>query len=135
MIDLDSGEILEQWSYDCDGPVSGWYQQHQDAQLARAKDKRLTGTDRRVLDFVMAKMCYGNVVRLTQQYAADELGISRPEVSRSMKNLIATGWLRKAPIGGGYSGYIINSDRAWKGKSTSKRRVDASPLKLVVDNV
>lgn len=82
-----------------------------------AKDKDLTGTDRRVLDIYFANLDFENYILISQQVIADDLEIKREQVSRSTKKLIEKGILIQGEKIGRHYCFRLNPFYGWKGKT------------------
>jgi biotin operon repressor len=97
----------------------------QNALVEVSKNRALTGTDRRVLFYMIGVMEYENLVRLTQRQIAEELQSSQQEVSKSIQKLYDEGYLMIDEIYGSAYIYKISEDLVWKGKTENREKVTA----------
>lgn len=89
----------------------------QEGFLRLAKDKDLTGTDRRVLDVYFGNLDFSNFIQISQQAIADYLEMKQEHVSRSTRKLIDKGILVEGTKVGRHNTYRLNPFYGWKGKS------------------
>lgn len=94
----------------------------QEALIEVSKNRGLTGTDRRVLFYMIGKMEYENLVRLTQRDIAEELKTSQQEVSKSISKLQVEGYLWVDHTYGSAYVYKISEDLVWKGKTEKREK-------------
>ncbi len=87
-----------------------------------AKDKDLTGTDRRVLDMYFSELDFENYLQVSQQQIANDLEIKREQVSRSTKKLIEKGILIQGNKVGKFYTFRLNPFYGWKGKTDKEFR-------------
>jgi DNA-binding MarR family transcriptional regulator len=93
--------------------------------IEMAADKRLTATDFRVRDYLFCKVGFANAVHFSQSEAAKYLGIAQPNISASIKKLIALGIIIEGPKKGLFRSYVINPATVYMGKhevGITKRR-------------
>jgi len=64
-----------------------WFVMFQDFLEQLAKDKDFKGQDYRVLNYMLSKLDWENWVQVPQRVIAEDLGIPRPEVAKSLKKL------------------------------------------------
>jgi hypothetical protein len=81
-----------------------------------AKDKDLTGEDRRVLDVYLASMDFENWIHISQQDIADLLEMPKQNVSRSTKRLVEKTILIEGPKVGRSKTFRLNAFYGWKGR-------------------
>ena len=84
--------------------------------LRLARDKDLTGEDRRVLDVYLASLDYENWIHISQQEIADYLEMKKPNVSRATKRLVEKQILIEGPKAGRSKTFRLNAFYGWKGK-------------------
>lgn len=89
----------------------------QEGFLRLAKDKDLTGTDRRVLDVYFGNLDFENFIQISQQAIADYLEMKKQHVSTSTKKLIEKGILIEGKKVGRHNTYRLNPFYGWKGKA------------------
>ncbi|MFW5804361.1 MAG: helix-turn-helix transcriptional regulator [bacterium] len=75
----------------------------------------LTGTDLKVLLFILARLDYDNFVQITQQNIANLLNIKQPKICKAINKLVKMKILNKEKIGTS-NYYMLNAEIAWKGK-------------------
>jgi predicted transcriptional regulator len=89
----------------------------QEGCLRLAKEKDLTGADRRVLDILWGNVDYENYIQIDQQAIANDLEMRKQHVSRSINKLIEKGILIKGTKVGRHNTYRLNPFYGWKGKA------------------
>ena len=95
---------------------NGWIMNSQKALDIIAEDKDLKGNTLRVFIKVCARVDFENWVHLPLKELSEELGIHKPDISQSIKQLVQKGILiRSDKIGRSYA-YRLNPDFGWKGK-------------------
>ena len=94
----------------------GWFMAFQEAFLAMAKDREMTGEVVRVLHYFFGKLDFENYIHLAQSEIAEALGLQKTHVSRAVKILCDKGIILKGPKVGRSITYRLNSDYGWKGK-------------------
>lgn len=94
----------------------------QQALVKVSKNRALTGTDRRVLFYLIGVMEYENLVPLTQRQIAEELETSQQEVSKSIQKLYDEGYLWVEKTYGSAYIYRISEDLVWKGKTENREK-------------
>jgi len=99
--------------------------------LAMCKDKRLTGTDLRVRDYMFCKVGMDNCVHVNQSEAAEYLGIARPHVCESIKKLIELEIVLEGPSEGKFRSYQINPLIAHRGSLKKGVKEKKAALKTV----
>lgn len=72
-----------------------WMILFQDYLEKLAKDVDLGGVDYRVLMYLIHLMEYENLVNVTQQYVADQLNLTQPQVNLSIRKLTNKNYLKK----------------------------------------
>lgn len=81
----------------------------------QAVDGKLTLTDYRVRDYMLCMCGIGNFVHFNQSAASRELGIAQPNISASIKRLVAMGIVLEGPKAGKFRTYQINPALAFSG--------------------
>jgi predicted transcriptional regulator len=102
--------------------MQGWFMGMQQAFIAMAKDKELTGEIRRVLDYMMGVMDFENFVGIEQKQVAEELDMQASNVSRAIKKLLEKGIVTLGPRFGKIKTYKMNWHYAWKGKAINRQK-------------
>lgn len=139
--DKETGEVLQDGVAVYVGAKikwrENWFMGIQEAFIALAKDKEITGRPRRVLDYLFGKLGFENYICITQQEVSEELGIAKTHISASIKILMDKGIILKGPKLGRTTAYRLNSEYGWRGKvkNLSKdrqgERRDPGHLKLI----
>ncbi len=125
MVDEKSGEVLDfagregMFVYVQARPKwrEGWFMAIQEAFIALAKDKALSGRPMRVLTYMMGKLNWENYIAVTQAEIADELGLHKQDVNGAISLLVERGILQRGPKLGRSWSYRLNSAYGWKGKT------------------
>ncbi len=81
-----------------------------------ACDKDFTANPLRVFLGILAHIEYEGVFDISLQQLANELGISRPEVSRAVKKFVEKGYLKKESKPGMSSKYYLDPSFAFKNR-------------------
>lgn len=105
--------------------MQGWFMGIQQAFIAMAKDKELTGETRRVLDYMMGVMDFDNFVGIEQKQIAEELDMQTSHVSRAIKKILEKGIVTLGPRFGKVKTYKMNWNYAWKGKAINRQKLIA----------
>ncbi len=108
----------------------GWFMAIQEAFIALAKDKSLSGRPKDVLLYMMGRLDWDNYITLSQVEIAGELGIYRQQVHEAIKLLVERGIIQEGPKDGRSHSYRLNSTYGWKGKTINlreRRKVEALP--------
>ena len=110
--------------------ISGgdWMATFQDSMMWLAK-QNMTGEQLRVLLAMGSKMDYNNYIRISQTDLAEELGIKRPNVARSIKKLLELDIIAEGPRAGLCKTYILNPSIGIKGKQRQRKVVDYAEKK------
>jgi biotin operon repressor len=83
---------------------------------------RLNGETLRVLLYMMKYMEFENYIKITQQQLADELGMRRQHISRSIKKLCEKNIIEKVKKGRD-NYYRLNPEIAWRGSVTELEKI------------
>ena len=94
-IDSETGEVVDGFvAYVVpkrkNGFQRGWMAMAQDAMMMLAQSN-LTGNDMKVMWAMLARLDYENLIQVSQAEVAQELGMNRHNVNRSIKKLIELG--------------------------------------------
>ena len=134
-IDLDTGEVLEEgvavWVGRKVRVTERWFMAFQDALIELSKDRDLTGENWRVLVHLFGRLDFENFIQIKQSEIADELGMAKTHVSRSIKALVDKQIIFRGPKIGRSSSFRLNPHFGWKGKVSSLREAQRSHLELV----
>jgi predicted transcriptional regulator len=87
---------------------------------ALAMDRDLKGEDWRVLAILIKRLEYENWLVITQQEIADQLGMQRQNVTRSLKKLTDKAIIVKGKKQGTINSYRLNAFYGWRGKITKE---------------
>ena len=77
--------------------------------------------DYRVLSALKARIDFENYLAISHTEIAEELGMKRPNVSRSIKHLLDLGIINKGPKVGRSLTYIFNPEMGYRGKAKNQR--------------
>ena len=85
----------------------------------------LTGQDYRVFSALMQRMDFGNWIRVSQETMAEELGLKRPAVTRSINRLLKYNVIqrKREEVDKRRWMYRLNPQIGWKGKANQWMRV------------
>lgn len=125
-VDLDTGEILEYSLIAMprkipNGFAGGWVAMALNAlDMLAASDLR--GDDLRVLLALLGRLDFENLIQLEQVAIAERLGMKKPNVSRSIKRLIALGCLLEGPKIGRSRTYRLNPAYGWRGSGANHHK-------------
>ena len=118
-IDLDTGEILDGIPVYFNAKVKwkeGFFMGIQEGFMALAKDKDITGTTWRVLNYMLGKLGFENYIVIQQKEICKELQLYKPDVSKAIAILVRKGIILLGPKLGRTQTYRLDSDFGWKGK-------------------
>ena len=128
---MKSGEVLGKDAFSRDftlvaipkrEKVDGWLMIFQDSLIQLAKDKEITLTPRRVLDYLIGLADYDNKIVVSQSFLAEELNLYRPDVSHAISLLLKKGYLEKGPKSGRSFTYRLIPELGYKGRAKSWKR-------------
>ena len=91
----------------------------QDAFIKLAADRTIKGEQLRVLLYLIGKLDFENWVHVPQAEIADVLGMTAPQVSRSIAALTAKGLLTRGPKLGRVGTLRLSLNVGWKGRVRS----------------
>ena len=126
-VDADTGEVFDGavlgmfFPKRQNGFGTGWVAMAQNAMMELARSN-LGAQDMRVLLAVLAKLDFENFLLLTIADLAKEIGMQRPNVSDSIKNLEALGVLTRGPKAGRSSTFRLNPSFGWKGSASNHQK-------------
>ena len=122
-VDVETGELLEAgvMVYMPQRPkiAEGWVMSFQDAFIKLAADRTIKGEQLRVLLYLIGKLDFENWVHVPQAEIADVLGMTAPQVSRSIAALTAKGLLTRGPKLGRVGTLRLSLNVGWKGRVRS----------------
>ena len=117
-IDSETGEVVDGFvAYVVpkrkNGFQRGWMAMAQDAMMMLAQSN-LTGNDMKVMWAMLARLDYENLIQVSQAEVAQELGMNRHNVNRSIKKLIELGVVLEGVRIGISRSYRLNPNFGWK---------------------
>lgn len=118
-IDSRTGEVLEGIPVYIQPKVKwreGFFMGIQEAFIALAQDKDISGRPRRVLDYLFGKLGFENYICIQQKEIVEALDLHKQDVSDSIKLLLNKGIILPGPKLGRSKSYRLNSSYGWKGK-------------------
>ena len=133
-VDADTGEVLTGcMMYIPHRPrhTEKFFMAFQDGLLEIAKDGDLTGADMRVLLFLFGKLDFENFLHVSQKEIGEFVGMKNPNVSRSMKKLVAKGIVLDGPKVGRVHTYRLSADLGWRGRVTSLNDYRRQQLRVI----
>lgn len=89
----------------------------------------LTGEQHDVFLALLSQLDFENYIRINQEDIAKELGISRPQVSRSIKKLLEEDIICEGHRAGLCKTYILNPNVGIKGKQKKNKMIDYAEKK------
>jgi len=93
----------------------GWFMGFQEAFIALAEDKELTGETYKVFMYMLGHLGFENYIALPQTEIAEGLKMHKEHVSRSIKTLLSKQILVEGPKLGRTKTYRLNSAYGWRG--------------------
>jgi biotin operon repressor len=96
-----------------------WMMLFQNGFKKLAKNRSLSGSDLRILFFMIFLSDFENLVITSQQNIAKELDLTQPAVARSIKKLVDSRCLRRIEKNGKHF-YGLNDGLVWKGKPENR---------------
>ena len=97
-------------------------------ELAKAG---LTGTQLRVLLFLMARLDWENFIAIGQKPIIEALRLKQPEVSKALKALKAAGILVEGPKVGALQTMRLNPHYGWKGRVSNLEKARRERLQVI----
>ena len=99
----------------------GWIAMDQE-MLAKIAKEIKSLEEMRVLNFILSRVAFNNIIRATQAEVAKELEMHRQHVCRAFKQLQEAGIISEAYKQGSSKFYRLNPTYAWKGKASEHVR-------------
>lgn len=135
--DTETGEVVEGIPVWVGGKAkihSGWCMTFQNAFEELAKDKDLKAEHWRVFSYLISQLDFENFIQVPQKQIADELGMTKGNVSRTIKSLADKKIIIRGPKVGHSSCFRLNPHYGWKGKVKGLRDAQKNHLTLVPDD-
>ena len=134
-IDQQTGEVVEGFvAYVVpkrkNGFQKGWMAMAQEAMMMLAQSN-LTGNDMKVMWAMLARLDYENLIQVNQAEVAEQVGMNRHHVNRSIKKLIKLGVVLEGVKIGISRSYRLNPNFGWKGSAKGHREALHEHLKIV----
>ena len=134
-IDQQTGEVVEGFvAYVVpkrkNGFQKGWMAMAQEAMMMLAQSN-LTGNDMKVMWAMLARLDYENLIQVNQAEVAEQVGMNRHNVNRSIKKLIELGVVLEGVRIGISRSYRLNPNFGWKGSAKGHREALHEHLKVV----
>ena len=134
-IDHQTGEVVEGFvAYVVpkrkNGFQKGWMAMAQEAMMMLAQSN-LTGNDMKVMWAMLARLDYENLIQVNQAEVAEQVGMNRHNVNRSIKKLIELGVVLEGVKIGISRSYRLNPNFGWKGSAKGHREALQEHLKVV----
>ena len=134
-IDHQTGEVVEGFvAYVVpkrkNGFQKGWMAMAQEAMMMLAQSN-LTGNDMKVMWAMLARLDYENLIQVNQAEVAEQVGMNRHHVNRSIKKLIELGVVLEGVKIGISRSYRLNPNFGWKGSAKGHREALHEHLKVV----
>ncbi len=134
-IDQQTGEVIEGFvAYVVpkrkNGFQKGWMAMAQEAMMMLAQSN-LTGNDMKVMWAMLARLDYENLIQVNQAEVAEQVGMNRHNVNRSIKKLIELGVVLEGVKIGISRSYRLNPNFGWKGSAKGHREALHEHLKII----
>ena len=134
-IDQQTGEVVEGFvAYVVpkrkNGFQKGWMAMAQEAMMMLAQSN-LTGNDMKVMWAMLARLDYENLIQVNQSEVAEQVGMNRHHVNRSIKKLIELGVVLEGVKIGISRSYRLNPNFGWKGSAKGHREALHEHLKVI----
>ena len=107
----------------------GW-QWLKEAMMMLAQSN-LTGNDMKVMWAMLARLDYENLIQVNQAEVAEQVGMNRHHVNRSIKKLIELGVVLEGVKIGISRSYRLNPNFGWKGSAKGHREALHEHLKII----
>ena len=133
-IDHQTGEVVEGFvayvvpKRKTDFRKDGWQWLRNQMMLAQSN---LTGNDMKVMWAMLARLDYENLIQVNQAEVAEQVGMNRHNVNRSIKKLIELGVVLEGVKIGVSRSYRLNPNFGWKGSAKGHREALHEHLKIV----
>lgn len=136
--DAETGEVIEH-GYTAvlmpkrrNGFGERWMAMGQDAASTMAEQGKEIGLDGfRVFMHLVSSLDFENLIQVSQAEIANRLAMKRPNVTRAIKRLIATGALLEGPRIGVHRSYRLNPSYGWKGSAKNHQSALQERMKAV----
>ena len=130
LTDLETGEVFlglavaQKKKYPREIQQDGFYTMFSFGSERIAQIEGLSKTDYRVLHQLLSHLEFENWINVSQATIAEELRIKKPNISRSIKNLISKGIIekRKDPQDKRRIKYRLNPEYGWRGDADQWKR-------------
>lgn len=139
-VDDDTGEVLGSFVAVVqpkrkNGFAGGWFAMAQDA-LKLLRTAGLGARDYDVLFALLERLDFENLIQVSQSDLADDCGMHRQHVNRSIKRLLELGCLLEGPKIGRSRSFRLNPRFGWRGSAKGHQqalrdRMRASGLSVV----
>ena len=134
-IDRQTGEVVEGFvAYVVpkrkNGFGQGWLAMAQNGAEILAQSN-LSGNDFKVLMKLLSVLDYENLIQVSQADVAEQVGMNRHHVNRSIKKLIELGVVLEGVKIGISRSYRLNPNFGWKGSAKGHREALHEHLKVV----
>lgn len=93
----------------------GWFMGFQEAFIALAEDKDLTGETYKVFMYMLGHLGFENYIAIPQVQIAKDIGMHKEHVSRAIKVLLTKRIIVEGPKLGRTKTYRLNSEYGWRG--------------------
>ena len=118
-IDHQTGEVVE--GFVAYVVQKGWMAMAQEAMMMLAQSN-LTGNDMKVMWAMLARLDYENLIQVNQAEVAEQVGMNRHHVNRSIKKLIELGVVLEGVKIGISRSYRLNPNFAGKAQPKATGR-------------
>jgi hypothetical protein len=108
-----------------------WVMTNQDALTSIASDPELSGETLRVFLYLNGRLDFENLIQVPQTEIANDLGMQKQNVYRSLKQLEAKKIILRGPKVGHSSTFRLNPHFGWKGKVHHLRRAQEGHLRSI----
>ena len=105
-----------------------------DEALSLATDRQFSGTDFRVLLAIIGNLGYDNKLNISQQELGEQLDIHQTSISRSLKKLIAKGYLQIIDTIGRQNIYQFNPHVAFRSRAKNLKELKQAWDKATIPN-
>lgn len=91
-----------------------------------AKDKTLDGQDLRITLVILSNLNYDNIFSLSHRELGEQVGIQRPNVTKTVNKLVKKGYLRIVSKQGQKNIYMFNPNVAFKSRAKNLKELKAA---------
>ncbi len=99
-----------------------------------ANDKTLDGQDLRITLAIISNLSYDNIFNLSHRELAEEVGIQRPNVTKTVNKLVRKGYLQVIGKQGQQNIYMFNPSIAFKSRAKNLKELKKAWDKETVPN-